>query len=324
MNKKLFILAYIISLNAFSEAKKIELAKGNISTFNNISVVKHRDVETTYYVYVHGLGGRGINCFQWSHIGVINDLAPSKNFILYDPLVFFDFPDVCPKLFNPSKTDLGQTTELSYLKQNFKDLLSIIEPESKIVISGVSRGAAIIINLMNMLEEEEQNRIAMLILESPFDHVLNVIKNVIGKMYQDWNPFMQITASWSFQKLFPNVDINGPAPIDNVIKIPKHIPVIFIHSLKDKLININSSRRLYSRLIQNGHEHAYYLELEDGEHARLLWQNHGPTYQAIIHALYQKYNLEHDLELATKGKNHLHKCQPSDHYIQQLIKKTRF
>ena len=268
------------------------------------------------YLYVHGLGGRGGHGVYWSSCAS-NDI---NHYILNEP---FDFPDAIGK-FNPLKTDLAQEIDVSYLAAQYQGLSDIASRANnspkKFVLAGVSRGAA---TLINFASDKRYNLkdVAMLILESPFDIALNVMKFQAERLFQSWNPLINnLGSKWSMTKLYPKHDPNGISPIKSIGLVPKHIPVVLIHSRKDAVISVNASRKLYIELKKSGHNHAYYFETEDGVHAKVLWGSQGKTYQYLIHALYKKYGLPHNNDFAVKGLELLTLCQPTVEYITSLIK----
>lgn len=304
------ILAIFIGLVGFHPARL--LSDQNTKNTEAKSEIIYPGPNPVSYIYVHGLHGKGNHGFKWS-------IKSDKNkYILFDPILHFDFPDVDGRLdFNPLKSDLAQEGEVAHLYKHFKTFSS--EKNKKLVISGVSRGASTIINFAGLHANELEN-VSMFILESPFDVAIEVMRNVARMLMQDKHPFINFGINYSISKFFPKHKPDGMSPIKMIAKIPKDIPLLLIHSRKDLLISVNASRKLYIELKKAGHQHVYYLETENGSHARVLWGPQGDIYMCVVHALYKKYNLPHDLGLAAKGADYLHLCTPTVEHISSLIR----
>jgi hypothetical protein len=102
-----------------------------------------------------------------------------------------------------------------------------------------------------------------------------------------------------------------------------HLPILFVHSHKDKVVPIKSSQRLYLLLKMLGHEHVYLLELNAGLHGKLIIGPEAETYQNVVHAFYKKYNLAYNEHFALKGESFLAQCQPSIVDVVCRIKKIQ-
>ena len=123
--------------------------------------------------------------------------------------------------------------------------------------------------------------------------------------------------------LFTSLNMNGPFPIDLVDQIDKNLPILMVHSRSDQVIPTNSSRKLYVKLLQSGHNNIYLLELARGDHGKLMQGMEAEIYQNCVHAFLQKYNLPHCDEFAQRGRSLLATCQPSIQEVQKWIKQKR-
>jgi hypothetical protein len=182
------------------------------------------------------------------------------------------------------------------------------------------RGSATIINFVALHQPQS---IGALVLESPFDLVDNVINHILERFCLRWIPFSKKIAYKIAKKNFPLLNMNGVFPIYVVNKIPRTIPIIIIHSRRDKTIPINSSRNLYKELLVAGHTHVYILELASGQHGKLIEGLEGELYNNVVHAFYKKYNLPHNAAWAQSGEIMLNYCQPSLDEITKRIRKKK-
>ena len=160
-------------------------------------------------------------------------------------------------------------------------------------------------------------------VESPFDTLSSVVNHLLTRYRVGWVPFSKKIGYKVCQKHFPQINPKGLFPINVVEKIPTHLPIMLVHSKKDKTVPINSSRRLYIKLKETGHKNLYLVELQSGNHGKLLFGPDADFYNYVVHAFYKKYNLAHHHEFAQRGQNLLQLCQPAISEVALRMKKTR-
>lgn len=247
----------------------------------------------TVFIFNHGLLG---NKDQIKFYKMPNEMNWE---ILGQRSISFDFPDVLPDgKLNLGNVNLGQDKDLEALDKVYKSCLED-ETVDKIVLVGLSRGAAAAINYSSRHPE----KLAALILESPFDSIEKVIEYRLQQKHVNWIPGLKFIVHKYISKLYyKGYDEKGIQPINAVKSLPKDLPILFIHSKKDTLVSVNSSRRLYRRLRTSGHKHVYLFELNHGEHAKYQFSADAKNYQAITHAFYKRYEIEHNQELADLGE----------------------
>jgi len=255
------------------------------------------------YLFSHGFADSYRQAYQftkyYSFLGIIRR---NKYYIIDGPLKTFDYPDAIIKPFiKLYRTSLGQTNEIEALKKSCDAL------DDDVVLIGVSRGAAVALNLLGTYS---MPNVKALVVEAPFDELKNVfdycwytrliatVLRVSTEKLYDW--FSKISA----------YDPKGPRPIDMVSRIKKDLPILIICSEDDDTIRGNSSVKLYKKLCETGHEHAYLLQFKHGPHARLIRSKEGEAYQNVVHAFYEKYELPHNSEFAQKGRLLFEKCLP--------------
>jgi predicted esterase len=273
---------------------------------------------------VHGFGGNQKAVYYYQRSNIIGSHIFS-----------FDFPDVTQSGFSilpfitvnvpvdPQYVSLGQETDIRALKEAYSQALDKINHASAninsgIILLGVSRGAS---TAINFLATHQTPHIKAAIIECPYDAIDQIIHYQLNTISLHKTPGLNQGLHKLTQKIvFPNYNTRGIQPIHVVDKIPHKIPVIFIHSLADKLIWINSSRALYCKLKQAGHAHVYLVELPTGGHADCLRGIEGRYYRAAIHAFYKKYNLPYDPQYIAKGNAILARSQPTVEQVLQSIK----
>lgn len=270
------------------------------------------------YIFAHGLGAT-----QEQSLLYLPTQQQQEHWIITKPFFLFDFHDAKNNNmeYYGSKVNLGQELDIERLFMAHIKAGEML-PDHKFVLSGISRGAATIINYV-ALQEQLLKLIAALVLESPFDTFTNVIKHLLRRFHVSWFPFSKKIALRIAKKNFPLLNLNGIFPIKTIQKIPHHIPTLISHSRRDRTIPINSSRNLYKAAALSGNPHVYLFEIASGDHGRIVQGPEGNLYVEVVHAFYKKYNLPHHAALAQRGEAMLKHCQPTIVEVNKRIKKTR-
>lgn len=259
------------------------------------------------YLHCHGLGGNQKQAF---HYCKNNSHKPENHWIINYPLVTFDFPDVkhngenYEPGYNKKKVTLAQHDDLACIAYAYEKTVEKF-PACSIVGHGVSRGGSTWLNFCALYKPEN---VCVLIIESPFDDPLSVLKNMIR--YIPGSDYLVKNYGVRFLKLlFPLWDEQGIKPIDIVNQIPEDIVLLFIHSKEDSLIHYESSRKLCQKLADSGHE-VYFLILHSGgEHATVIYGKEAYIYNNVAHAFFKKCDLPHQPECALEGESLLHECK---------------
>lgn len=257
------------------------------------------------YFFAHGLGG--------THDAKYHYISEKILLPAY-PCYAYNGPEVINGYeINVNKIALGQHDDIAAAGNK---LNSIPKEITSVGGFGVSKGAVTLINTAAILKP---GQLKFLVLESPFADANDVAYHV-GKSYGlEYIPFGGNIAKFALGNMYKNYNPDGIQPIKSVKKIP-NIPIIFIHSKKDKLIPINHSRKLYRELIKQGRTNVYLVEIERGNHANILTENDRDgqlCYLKPVHAFYKQYNLPYDHTLAQDIT--LSKYQPSLEEITEKI-----
>ncbi len=262
---------------------------------------------TSSFCQVNYLFSHGIADSRKQALWYLESVDSRKPYIVKHPLISFNYPDAYDGLFkiNRLQSSLAQDNEVSKLAQIF--FASINELE-KAVLVGVSRGASALVNFEALYGPEN---VAALVLESPFDCVDSILTELINTAKLSWIPGIKKNGLGIMSFIFCKYKPNGMRPIDLCERIKKDLPILIICSTQDALVPVWSSINLYLALRESGHSHAYILVLPRGNHAKLINDRlHGPLYQQVTHAFYQKFDLPHDPHLANLGAPLLANCQP--------------
>ncbi len=279
------------------------------------------------YVFSHGLGAFGecamsyVKSHNLDDIPVLDkktgqvtrlSLSQDKNnpfYILYHPICFFNYPSSnanfhndndgsisAKNTFSSKKASLAQNTEIETLKNHIENI------DGDAVLFGHSMGASTIINYM---AQYNPKNIKAVVLEAPFDTIESVVRNKIG-----WFRKLGLGSLYLWLA-HPEYDRYGIRPGNVVHRIHPTIPVIFIHSKKDSLIPVTSSRRMYNAMKKNGRTKVHIFELEEATHTNASNCADSGNYQRVIHAFYKNYGLPCDETLAAEGQALFETTQPA-------------
>lgn len=284
---------------------------------SNFSILNSDKMSKIVYLFAHGLR----SSYMQSH--KLTEGFNKERWIMHKPLACFNFPDaktektICEK----KEVNLGQEQDVACLAQAYEQTLAETSPDHGVVLVGISRGSATILNFAALHKPEQ---VKAIVAECPFDTLESIIRHLLRRFYVHWVPFSQKAGTKIVSKQFPLLDCKGIFPLKTVEGIPSTIPVMLVHSAHDNVVPINSSRRLYCQLTKAGHKHVYLLELASGAHGKALAGKDGESYQYAVHAFYKRHNLPHNEVWAKKGENLLNCCQPDIGEVQKRIKKYKY
>lgn len=261
------------------------------------------------YLFSHGLGASGQQAKDYM-------VTPfNAQWIIQEPLVYFDFPDGGVDGFKPEHTSLGQDNEIQALKKAYEQT---IKADKKVILMGLSRGAS---TALNLLGTQKTECIVAGIFESPFDSIVKMLKRRVSQHKLWWIP--QFVMHKAPELIFKKYKSDKQSPIDCISRISPALPLLFICSLEDTLIDAEGTCDLYLTLKKAGYEHVYLLLLNKGAHAQLLWHNDREWYVQVVHAFYEKYNLPYEKEFAEKGRHLLAQCQPDVTTVTKALQLKR-
>lgn len=247
------------------------------------------------------------------YIWSVDDPDDLRLWIIQQPLHTFNFPDATRKGFDGSETSLGQENEIQALANAYAPL-----KHHQVVCMGYSRGAA---TLLNWLASRNPTQVVAAIAESPYDSITSALDFFCQNAGVSWIPDSILYSSPNL--FFGKFDYKGIFPIKVIQHINPEIPLLLIASLEDALVPAHSTANLYTRLLQYGHPHVYFLLLDRGTHGYLLenWDAH--VYLNTVHAFYKKYDLPHNKAFAKQGEKILAQCQPSKKEVDEALKSKK-
>lgn len=272
------------------------------------------------YLYAHGLGathqqGQKLYPRIKGYDGA-GKYAYHKHWLVDGPLALFDFADAKNDNdeFHRKHVNLGQEPDVLRLDQAYQRTLQRIPKDHKIVIMGLSRGAT---TILNWLALRQPQRVAAAVIESAFDKLENVILHLMKQFKVHWVPLSGKLGSGLMRLYFPGIDVHGIMPLKTVTKINHEIPVLLIHSKKDQVIPIKSSRNIYCEMLLNGHTKVHLLEILDGRHGKIMRDSQANTVQNVTHAFFAHYDLPHEPTFARDGLPIFNMCQPPAELVRQ-------
>ncbi len=265
--------------------------------------VRTRD-KKVWYLFSHGLADTYKQAYKYAKTYKIGkNTYHNERYLIDRPFVTFNYPDACEGLLrvNRKETSLAQDNEIECLKSKFEKTVQHAKEKetnnSEIVIFGLSRGASAALNLMALYNPP---LVKALVLESPFDTVGSIIDNKRKQLHLEW--LSHDAGEYIMETIFRRYNRNGIQPIDVVSDIRKDLPILIVCSKEDPLVPCHSSIKLYQKLKESGHSSAHLFIADHGKHSKILEAQDGDTYQAVVHAFYEKYGLPHNAEFALQGK----------------------
>lgn len=218
----------------------------------------------------------------------------AKNNILQGTYVACTYND------NRSCANFGQDGDITILAEHYRGCCNN-DANTRIVLAGISRGAS---TLFNFIGKKKPENIAAIIAESPFALVDDVVEHTISQWHMGWIPGIKYISFALMKYLYPAYNHCGPQPIKS-IEHPISAPILIVCSKQDDVIPYTSSVRLAYALQEKGYE-VYLLIFQEGAHGYLSYKE---EFQHVVNALYARYNLPYNAELAQKGATQLERCK---------------
>ena len=231
--------------------------------------------------------------------------------IIQAPVYSFNFPDAL-RGYDANQTSLGQKNEINALANAYEKIKG-----NEIVLMGMSRGASTILTFLGTHNHEH---VVAVVLESPFDSILNTLNTHCGAF---WLGFLPVILHTSPNVLFGKFDRNGVSPIQVIDKINKDLPILIIASLQDTFIPALNTASIYLKFLENNYDNVYFLLVDHGVHGYLLEDNDTHLYLNTVHAFYKKQGLPYNRTFAAQGDAILAQCHPSKELVQEAIKNKK-
>jgi len=213
------------------------------------------DGDTAVVLYAPGLGGNQSN--------IPAHLMRKSCYSLLFPEASEDEPDQV----NLHKASCGQQPDIDAFTAAFRDLLSLVTPDRKVILCGHSRGAATIVNSLPALSEQEVQRIEQVILSAPFDSLKSVVRELCKKR-EISTKVADFLHYWIVPLFLRQYNPHGITPIDSVshIKNMTSLPITIIASQDDAVVPFNCTQNLFKKFRDCGCVRATLIPLETGGH----------------------------------------------------------
>lgn len=245
-------------------------------------------------IFAHGLADTYRQAYIWG-----KSTTKDRPYLHDGEIITFNFPDSTEYFWrvNFPWTSLGQDNEIATLKETV-DTFQQKYPEKKIILAGVSRGAATVLNYLAL---HQPKNIAAVLLESPFSSMRDVAQKIVSSTMLNAIPYAYEVSPYLVSCIFWQYSDNSIHPIDSIKKINTEIPIMFMSREDDYLVPSSLTQKLVDELYANGHTKTHHLQIKAGQHGKHILGPDGERMQCIVHAFYNYYNLPCVLEFAQKG-----------------------
>lgn len=212
-----------------------------------------------------------------------------------------------------SNVSIGQETDMQSHRKKYERWLAKNDKTNGLILWGVSRGTAA---TFCAFAKEKYPEVKLVVLEGAIDSVQDVIPKRVSHLFKSEYISNKVTSAintgfsffnkWNLMKYDPN----GPSPVKSVAEFPEGVPVVFITSKVDTVVTCGNTEKIAQALADKGKNDVYLLKLERSSHPNYMFDDpvDRNCYETFIHAIYKKYNLKHDPELAIQGDSLINAC----------------
>lgn len=228
-----------------------------------------------------------------------------------------------------SQVSIGQETDMLSHRKKYDSWLGKKDKTDGLILWGVSRGTAA---TFCAFAKEKYPEVKLVVLEGAIDSVEEVLPKRVSHVFKSEYISQTVTNAikngfsffnkWHLMQYQPD----GPSPMKSVADFPEDVPVVFITSKTDKVVTCSNTERIARALADKGKNDVYLLKLEHSSHPNYMFDDFDDRnrYETFIHAIYKKYNLKHDHELASKGEDliktfTLHEVKSKDNCSRMVV-----
>lgn len=208
---------------------------------------------------------------------------------------------------NVSKISIGQELDMTCHRQKYESWKQQDSRSKNLILWGVSRGTSA---TFCAIAKEKYAEVKLVVLEGAIDSVENVLhqraKNLFGENTPSSLAESVVRKGLNF---FSSYRSDGPSPLKSVSEFPEKIPVVFITSEIDTIVPCVNTENIATALAKRGKNDVFLLKLKKSSHPNYMFDDKEDrdSYEAFIHAVYKRYHLKHEPELAKKGEEVLAK-----------------
>lgn len=296
----------------------IELMQGStVNSCNFAEIELHKATAPYAFMPYFSLNPLVILIYLASKCGrVILDQRDRKDGIVIhgnstNGLTVKDFSFILPRV------NFGQYNDVKIISQKYDALVNQLSADQKLVLFGVSRGSAAMVNFIaTEYAQKSKKQIRAIILESCFDSVRSAIQ--VGHPWRAAIP----GGCWLYHVLLSiimadykqdGIAPGNPAIIAKFVEIcnEQNIPVLLVTSKKDTRVSLQCTINLFEQLKAAGLKDLYLLELSNSTHLRYTIDNEQDRelYKNVVHAFYERYGLSYNPTAARQGQNMLDACR---------------
>ncbi len=157
------------------------------------------------------------------------------------------------------------------------------EPQKRLVLFGCSRGAATVLVALRHLSKAERGRVALVLVEAPFDSLPNVFCSWYGLF---WGKLALRVFAW-----FTAFREAQESPLHAVQHqdFPLDVPLAFVYSRTDTMVPPRHTEALIQALRERGPRALEVLCLAQSHHSAMPCGPEACDYLAFTRTLYEKY-----------------------------------
>lgn len=307
-------LVSIINQNALKEDSYLMVPRDAEILYWQVSLgVDALQADEPVFVYSRGYAGaekpehskskpkqRGLCSIPKRGGGVVVGAQWLKNKVINGPCVIFDYPDT------RSYFDFGLTNDQRSLECIYQ---AVSQKTDRIVFFGNCRGSKA---LLTYLSRSQPDKVAAVILDAPFLDLKQFTKE-IEKNYAKRLPFADKIARKIITSWYPNYKAQFDLQINELKRIPQHIPIFIGHLKNDALVSNIMIQNMVKILRDSGHT-VYLLVIDDKTKSHSRLYQTAPFTQAV-NAFLKAYDLPHDKDLAEAGKDLLNQAHYNVEHI---------
>ncbi|MDX1901509.1 MAG: hypothetical protein SFW66_05835 [Gammaproteobacteria bacterium] len=208
-----------------------------------------------------------------------------------------------------SEVSIGQESDMVSHRKKYELWQENPDRTNGLILWGVSRGTAA---TFCAFSREKYPEVKLVVLEGAIDSLENVLaKRPAAKTLLK---SLSIFVKNKYQS-------DGPSPLSMVSDFPEDVPVVFITSKADKEVPCENTENIARALAERGMNDVYLLVLENSSHPNYMFDHEEDRncYECFIHAIYQKYQLKHDVILAARGEHLIDSYLLSKEYVEKQV-----
>jgi hypothetical protein len=206
-----------------------------------------------------------------------------------------------------SQLSIGQETDVISHQNKYICWQASEDKTQGLILWGVSRGTAATVCAFSKFKYPE---VRLVILEGAIDSIDEVLsKRVSSYLKSDYlshsvTGVLNTALSFFNQRNLLKYKPGGLSPLKCVVDFPEGIPIVFITSKVDTVVSVVNTKNVAQAFVDRAKNDVYLLILERSSHPNYMFDDREDRdhYEQFIHAIYRKYHLKHELELASLGE----------------------